>query len=69
MSSAIPSGVDFTSVRRRVVDVNALRALAPSRLRPRAQAITPPAPHTAAPLEPQAQRTLASGAPTVPARL
>jgi hypothetical protein len=31
-------------------------ALAPPRLRPRPQAITPPAPHTGAPLEPQAQR-------------
>src|SRR5580765_6769750 len=30
-------------------------------LRPRSQAVTLPAPHTAAPLEPQAQRTLASG--------
>ena len=31
----------------RVVDINALRALARPRLRPRAQAITPPAPHAA----------------------
>ena len=31
-------------------------ALAPPRLRPRSQAITPPAPHTGARLEPQAQR-------------
>jgi hypothetical protein len=30
-------------------------ALAPPRLRPRPQAITPPAPHTGTPLEPQAQ--------------
>ena len=44
------------SLRRlRVVDINTLRALAPPSLRPRSQAITPPAPHTAAPLEPQAQ--------------
>ena len=35
---------DFTM---RVVDINALRALAPPRLRPRAQAITSPAPHAA----------------------
>jgi len=32
---------------RSVVDINALRALAPPRLRPRAQAITPTAPHAA----------------------
>ncbi len=32
------------------------RAPAPPRLRPRPQAITPPAPHAAPPLEPQAQR-------------
>jgi integrase len=41
----------------RVVDFNPLRALAPPSPRPRSQAITPPAPHSAAPLEPQAQRT------------
>ena len=34
-----------------------LRALAPPSLRSRAQVITPPAPHAASPLEPQAQRT------------
>ena len=45
----------------RVVDTNALRALAPPSLRPRSQAVRPPGPHAAAPLEPQAQRTLASG--------
>ena len=33
-------------------------ALAPPSLRPRSQAITPPAPHAAPPLEPQAQRRL-----------
>jgi len=35
-------------------NINALRAPSP---RPRSQAITPPAPHPAAPLEPQAQRS------------
>jgi hypothetical protein len=35
--------------------MNALRALAPLRLRPRHQAGTRSAPHAAAPLEPQAQ--------------
>ncbi len=35
----------------RVVDIKALRALAPPSLRPRSQAITPPAPHAASPLE------------------
>ena len=35
--------------------MNALRALAPPRLRPRPQAGRPPGPHAAAPLEPQAQ--------------
>jgi hypothetical protein len=39
----------------RVVDFNALRALAPPSLRPRSQAVRPPGPHAAAPLEPQAQ--------------
>ena len=39
------------AVVRRVVDINALRALAPAA---RPQAITPPAPHAAPPLEPQA---------------
>jgi hypothetical protein len=37
------------------VDINALRALAPPSLRPRSQAVRPPGPHAAAPLEPQAQ--------------
>jgi len=36
--------------------INGLRALAPPSPRPRSQTITPPAPHSAAPLEPQAQR-------------
>ena len=49
-----------TPLGPRVVDINALRALAPPSLRPRPQAITPPAP-TPPPLEPQTQRTLASG--------
>jgi hypothetical protein len=40
----------------RVVDINALRALAPPSLRPGSQAVRPPGPHAAAPLEPQAQR-------------
>jgi hypothetical protein len=39
----------------RVVDINALRALAPLSLRPRSQAARPPGPHAAVPLEPQAQ--------------
>ena len=42
--------------RQRVVDINALRGLAPLPRAPRPQAITPPAPHAAPPLEPQAQR-------------
>ena len=41
--------------QERVVDINALRALAPPSLRPRSQAVRPPAPHAAAPLEPQPQ--------------
>ncbi len=41
--------------QERVVDINALRALAPPSLRPRSQAVRPPGPHAAAPLEPQAQ--------------
>jgi len=36
---------------RRVVAIEALRALAPPSLGPRSQAITPPAPHAASPLE------------------
>ena len=45
----------YTPARERVVDIN---ASAPSRSfhAPRPQAITPPAPHAAPPLEPQAQR-------------
>jgi hypothetical protein len=43
----------------RVVNINALRALAPPSLRPRSQAVRPPDPHAAAPLEPQAQRCTA----------
>ncbi len=39
----------------RVVDMTALRALAPPSLRPRSQPVRPPGPHAAAPLEPQAQ--------------
>ena len=39
----------------RVAHINALRALAPPSPHPSSQAITPPAPDTAAPLEPQAQ--------------
>jgi hypothetical protein len=41
------------------------RPRAPS-LRPRSQAITPPAPHPAAPLEPQAQEPQAQAAPLEP---
>ena len=40
------------------VNINAPRGLAPPRLRPRLQAIRPPAPHAVAPLEPQAQQPL-----------
>ena len=40
----------------RVVDINALRALAPLPRAPVPRPSTPPAPHTEAPLEPQAQR-------------
>ena len=50
-ATAVPSSPSALSV----VNFN---ALAPPRLRPRPQAITPPAPHTAAPLEPQAQRVV-----------
>jgi hypothetical protein len=46
------------SGRERVVDIKAVRALPPPSLRPRSQAITPPAPHAASPLEPQAQKHL-----------
>jgi hypothetical protein len=45
----------------RVVDINALRALAPLPRAPVPRPSRPPAPHVAPPLEPQAQRTLASG--------
>jgi hypothetical protein len=43
------------NVELSVVDINALRALAPPSLRRRSQAVRPPGPHAAAPLEPQAQ--------------
>jgi hypothetical protein len=51
--------------QERVVDIKAFRALAPSSLRPRSQAITPPAPHAASPLEPQAQMPWRVCSPTI----
>ena len=53
-----PPGVLMRPVRSRHQRPPRPRAPSP---RPRSQAITPPAPHPAAPLEPQAQRTSASG--------
>jgi hypothetical protein len=43
----------------RVVDINSLRALASPSLHPRSQAVRPPGPHAAAPLEPQTQHRVA----------
>ena len=48
--------------------VNGLRALGPPSLRPRSQAITSPALHTAAPLEPPAQPSVMCSSRLAPAR-
>ena len=52
-----PPRTPAPSGRARKADIKGLRRPSRPFLRPRSRAITPPAPHAAAPLEPQAQHS------------